>query len=169
LPFGTGTTAPRFARLKSSCCFIVVVSSRSSLAAGDSRLSRRSKSGTVRGSPESLSIEAVRKGFSAVVTGCLEPLAALMTHLISNALNALRMEVMTRVVEELYAKASELSPSDRAELAGLLLESIDEPPDEGVENAWAAEIERRMADYRAGRVKTISWSEVRARLHRSKR
>jgi len=76
---------------------------------------------------------------------------------------------MTRAVLELYEKAAELSIPDRAELAGLLLESIDEPPDAGVEEAWAAEIERRMADYRAGRVKTIPWSEVRARLHRSDR
>ena len=76
---------------------------------------------------------------------------------------------MTRAVRELYAEASELNPGDRAELAGLLLESIDEPTDEGVEDAWAAEIERRLADYRAGKVKTIPWSEVRARLHRSGR
>ena len=76
---------------------------------------------------------------------------------------------MARAVRELYAEASELNPNDRAELAGLLLESIEEPVDEGVEEAWAAEIERRMADYRAGRVKTIPWSEVRARLHRSDR
>ncbi|HUP62656.1 MAG TPA: addiction module protein [Thermoanaerobaculia bacterium] len=76
---------------------------------------------------------------------------------------------MSRDVEELYAKASELPPADRAELAGLLLGSIEEERDEGVEEAWAAEIERRMADYRAGRVKTIPWSEVRARLHRSDR
>jgi putative addiction module component (TIGR02574 family) len=76
---------------------------------------------------------------------------------------------MTRAVEELYEKASELGVEDRAELAGLLLESIDGEPDRGVEEAWAAEIERRMADYRAGRVKTIPWSEVRARLHRSDR
>jgi putative addiction module component (TIGR02574 family) len=76
---------------------------------------------------------------------------------------------MTRVVEELYAKASELPANDRAELAGLLLESIEEPPDVGVEEAWAAEIERRMADYRAGRAKTVPWSDVRAHLHRSGR
>ncbi|HEY0158458.1 MAG TPA: addiction module protein [Thermoanaerobaculia bacterium] len=37
------------------------------------------------------------------------------------------------------------------------------------EEAWAKEIERRMADYRAGRVKTISWQKVRASLHRSDR
>ncbi len=76
---------------------------------------------------------------------------------------------MTRAVEELYEKASHLPVEDRAELAGLLLESIEDPPDEGVEDAWAAEIERRMAEYRAGRVKTIPWSEVRAHLHRADR
>jgi len=76
---------------------------------------------------------------------------------------------MARAVRELYAEASALNPSDRAELAGLLLESIEESIDEGIEDAWASEIERRMADYRAGRVKTIPWSEVRARLHRSDR
>jgi len=67
-------------------------------------------------------------------------------------------------VEELYEKASQLPAEDRAELAGLLIESIEEEPDEGVEEAWAAEIERRMAEYRAGRVKTIPWAEVRARF-----
>lgn len=76
---------------------------------------------------------------------------------------------MTTEVAELYEKASELSDEDRAELAGLLLQSLDRESDEGVEEAWAAEIERRMADYRAGRVKTIPWSEVRARLHRADR
>jgi putative addiction module component (TIGR02574 family) len=76
---------------------------------------------------------------------------------------------MSRAVEDLYEQASHLSEEDRAELAGKLLESIEDPPDEGVEEAWAAEIERRMVEYRAGRVKTIPWSEVRAHLHRPKR
>lgn len=79
------------------------------------------------------------------------------------------MAAMSRVVQDLYDKASELSPQDRAELAGLLLESLDEGRDEGVEEAWATEIERRMAEYRAGRVKTVSWQEVRAHLHRTNR
>jgi putative addiction module component (TIGR02574 family) len=76
---------------------------------------------------------------------------------------------MTLAVEELYVAASHLPVEDRAELAGRLLDSIEDPPDEGVEEAWALEIERRMADYRAGRVKTIPWSEVRAHLHRADR
>lgn len=76
---------------------------------------------------------------------------------------------MTRAVEELYEQASQLPTEDRAELAGRLLESIEDPPDDGVEEAWAAEIERRMVEYRAGRVKTIPWAEVRAHLHRGDR
>ena len=57
---------------------------------------------------------------------------------------------MSRPVEELYEQASHLSTEDRAELAGKLLESIEDPPDQGVEEAWAEEIERRIAEYRAG-------------------
>ncbi len=79
------------------------------------------------------------------------------------------MPRVSRAVQELYEKASELPAEDRAELAGRLLESIEETADEGVEESWAAEIEHRMAEYRAGRVKTIPWSEVRARLHRTDR
>jgi putative addiction module component (TIGR02574 family) len=79
------------------------------------------------------------------------------------------MTGMSRVVRDLYEKAAELSPGDRAELAGLLLESLETHDSRGNEEAWANEIERRMADYRAGRVKTISWQEVRAHLHRSDR
>lgn len=76
---------------------------------------------------------------------------------------------MSRAVRDLYEQAADLSPNDRAELAGLLLESLEEHPSAGTEEAWAQEIERRMADYRAGRVKTLSWQEVRAHLHRSDR
>lgn len=79
------------------------------------------------------------------------------------------MPTVSSAVQELYEKASELPAEERAELAGRLLESIEETADEGVEESWAAEIERRMAEYRAGRVKTIPWSEVRARLHRTDR
>ena len=77
--------------------------------------------------------------------------------------------IMTRAVEQLYEQASQLPAEDRAELAGMLLESIEDPPDEGVEEAWAAEIERRMAAYRSGSVKSIPWAEVRAHLHRADR
>ena len=76
---------------------------------------------------------------------------------------------MTSAVQDLYKKATGLSPDERAALAALLLDSLDGAPDQGAEDAWAGEIDRRMADYRAGRVKTISWQELRARLHRRDR
>jgi putative addiction module component (TIGR02574 family) len=79
------------------------------------------------------------------------------------------LATMSRAVRELYEEASGLPPNDRAELAGLLLESLEDQSASGTEEAWAREIERRMADYRSGRVKTLSWQEVRAHLHRSDR
>ena len=76
---------------------------------------------------------------------------------------------MTSAVQDLYQKASALSIEDRAALAVLLLESLEGAADKDVEDAWVEEIERRMTDYRAGRIKTIPWQEVRARLHRPDR
>jgi putative addiction module component (TIGR02574 family) len=70
------------------------------------------------------------------------------------------------IVEDLFAKAVTLPEDDRAELAALLLDSLEEEArDEDVEAAWAAEVQRRMAAYRAGNVQTIGWSELRERLH----
>jgi putative addiction module component (TIGR02574 family) len=72
---------------------------------------------------------------------------------------------MSTMVGDLFAKAAVLSDDERATLAGLLIESLEAgPADAGVDEAWAAEVQRRMADYRAGRVRTIGWSELRARL-----
>jgi putative addiction module component (TIGR02574 family) len=47
--------------------------------------------------------------------------------------------------------------------------SEDEPRDPAVDEAWATEIERRMTEYLAGRIKTVTWQELRAHLHRSSR
>lgn len=73
------------------------------------------------------------------------------------------------IVEDLFAKAAKLPDEDRAALAALLLDSLEAEGDEDVEEAWAAEVQRRMANYRAGNVQTIGWSELRERLHRRAR
>jgi len=39
-------------------------------------------------------------------------------------------------------------------------------PDQGVDDAWRVEIERRMAELDSGTVQTIPWEELRARLYR---
>lgn len=80
------------------------------------------------------------------------------------------MLAMNRAIQDLYERAFELAPEDRAELAGLLLESLeDDMPSDEIEQAWAAEVEKRMAEFRAGRVNTLSWQDLRAQLYRSGR
>ena len=71
---------------------------------------------------------------------------------------------MPKDFNEIFRDAAELSEQDRATLAGLLIESLEGEPDPDVEAAWAAEIERRIAELDAGNVKTIPWEEVRQRL-----
>lgn len=71
---------------------------------------------------------------------------------------------MAKDVTALFRDASELSEHDRATLAGLLIESLEAEPEPGVEAAWSAEIERRVADIESGSVTTIPWEEVRRRL-----
>lgn len=71
---------------------------------------------------------------------------------------------MSASVTELFKEASDLTESDRAALAGLLLESLDPAPQSGIEAAWAAEIESRAKQIESGEVKAIPWEEVRAKL-----
>jgi putative addiction module component (TIGR02574 family) len=66
----------------------------------------------------------------------------------------------------MFRQAFELSESDRATLAGLLIESLEPPPDPDAEELWAAEEERRWLEIESGAVETIPWEEVRARLFR---
>jgi putative addiction module component (TIGR02574 family) len=65
---------------------------------------------------------------------------------------------------QILERALELSAHDRGGLAARLIESLDEgPPDEGVEEAWEAEIQRRLDDLESGKAKTIPWEEVQQR------
>ena len=67
--------------------------------------------------------------------------------------------------QQILEQALELNEEERAELASLLIESLDEPAEVGVEAAWVVEIERRMADLDSGSAKTLPWDEVREKLH----
>lgn len=69
--------------------------------------------------------------------------------------------------KDLYEAALALDDAERAELVGMLLETLDSETEEGVEAAWVSEIEKRMQELDSGAVKAIPWSEVRARLHQS--
>lgn len=71
---------------------------------------------------------------------------------------------MAKSVAELFHEAEDLDERERATLAGLLLESLESESDPTVEEAWAAEIERRVAQIDAGEVELIPWEEVKDRL-----
>jgi putative addiction module component (TIGR02574 family) len=71
---------------------------------------------------------------------------------------------MGNTARKLYEEAMKLDPDERAALTGLLIESLDPESEEGVEEVWVAEIERRMEELDKGLVQTVPWEELRARL-----
>lgn len=44
--------------------------------------------------------------------------------------------------------------------------SLDESQDEGLDEAWAREIERRCAEVDSGKAATSDWNEFRSRIER---
>ena len=66
--------------------------------------------------------------------------------------------------EQLLTLALGLPPDKRAEIAGRLIESLDLPPDEDVEEAWSEEIQRRLERLDSGMARTVPWSEARRRI-----
>jgi putative addiction module component (TIGR02574 family) len=70
--------------------------------------------------------------------------------------------------EKLFRDALQLEQQDRAELAKLLIDSLDPATEQGVEEAWLHEIDRRAAELDAGTAETIPWETVRARLRASR-
>ena len=71
--------------------------------------------------------------------------------------------------EDLFRKALALDESDRAELVGLLIDSLDPETEQGVEAAWLQEIDRRARELDSGTVQTIPWEIARERLLRAPR
>jgi len=67
-------------------------------------------------------------------------------------------------LEQIRNQALALSESDRAELARDLLKSLDGPPDPDANNAWDAEIERRLKQIDEGTVQPMDREELRRRF-----
>ena len=68
---------------------------------------------------------------------------------------------MSNQVEVLEAEAMKLTPEERARLADRLLASLSD--DAAIEEAWAAEVERRIAEIEAGRAPVVPAVEAIAR------
>jgi putative addiction module component (TIGR02574 family) len=73
---------------------------------------------------------------------------------------------MTDQVSELVERGKALSPQDRTRLVELLRETLDEPVDPTVEEAWRLEIHNRTAAYEQGRAKLYDADEVIAEATR---
>ncbi len=73
---------------------------------------------------------------------------------------------MARSARELFEEAMRLDPQERATLMRLLVDTLDAESEEGVEDAWRVEIERRMAELDSGVVEAVPWEELRTRLYR---
>ena len=62
--------------------------------------------------------------------------------------------------EEIAKATMQLDLEDRAMLAGKLLLSLDEPSPSEVERLWLDEAERRLEDFRSGKVQGVPAEEV---------
>lgn len=67
--------------------------------------------------------------------------------------------------DELLAEVLRLPRQDRVRVAEELFVSLEEPDEDvAAACAWAGELERRSRDLAAGRVRTVPWETVRARI-----
>ena len=69
---------------------------------------------------------------------------------------------MSSNVEELEAEALRLSSGERARLVERLIASLDIDPE--IEEAWAAEVERRHAEIESGAVSLLPGPETLTKL-----
>ena len=69
---------------------------------------------------------------------------------------------MSSTIEVVEAEALRLSATERARLIERLIASLDADPD--VEDAWAAEVERRHAEVESGSVSLLPGAETLAKL-----
>jgi putative addiction module component (TIGR02574 family) len=75
---------------------------------------------------------------------------------------------MSRDPKDIVAEALDLPLTARAELASLLLDSLEDLSEEESDQLWAQEAERRFAEYKAGNIEAVPAEDVFARL-RSRR
>ncbi len=72
---------------------------------------------------------------------------------------------MNAHVDHLLDEALGLPAEERSALAVALLDSLETADEATVSELWRAEVNRRRAELRAGRVRAVPWAEVRQRLN----
>jgi putative addiction module component (TIGR02574 family) len=72
---------------------------------------------------------------------------------------------MIQETSDLLKRALALPADERAALANTLLDTLDSPNESiSVQDAWDAEVARRIADLKAGKAVTVPWEELRREL-----
>jgi putative addiction module component (TIGR02574 family) len=62
--------------------------------------------------------------------------------------------------QKIASEALSLSPNERADIAQLLLQSLE--ASENHEDKWITEVERRAQEMEQGKVKPVSWEEIKS-------
>jgi putative addiction module component (TIGR02574 family) len=73
---------------------------------------------------------------------------------------------MTKAAEAVLAEALRLGTKARAEIAAELLASLDGPADADAEQAWEAEIRRRVEALETGTERLEPWDDVKRRIEK---
>ena len=73
---------------------------------------------------------------------------------------------MSTQSEQILQSALSLPEAERAEIAVALIHSLDTQVDDAVDEAWAMEIERRIATIDKGEVALIPFDDVLAEMRR---
>jgi putative addiction module component (TIGR02574 family) len=76
----------------------------------------------------------------------------------------LEVTLMTQATQRLLEQAMALPADEKIRFAEELLASLDPADQKEIDAAWAEEIDRRIADYDAGRAQAIPADEVFRRL-----
>ena len=71
---------------------------------------------------------------------------------------------MTALAEKLYGDVLDLPANERLGLIDKLLDSIT-PAVRSIQDAWVAEAEKRLQEYRTGKVQAVSGEEVFRKIH----
>jgi putative addiction module component (TIGR02574 family) len=73
---------------------------------------------------------------------------------------------MNATIEKIAQEALLLTPAQRAELAELLVESLESAIPDEIQRLWIEEASRRLEDVRSGKVRTIPGENVMAEARR---
>ncbi len=71
---------------------------------------------------------------------------------------------MSAVFKQVIENIKDLSPDEKALVAHCLISSLESRQDEGVDEAWAELLKKRLMELKSGEVKGVSWEEIKNKV-----